>query len=305
MGQDFLYEVPYSGCTKLPLEVPFDKQRQPIPEALDPPTFPSTESLMREMEVPDLNKVHKYLWLAGSYRNISALHHQRVILREVIPSEDPRLHLLWFNRIIYIKPLPDYLLDAQCFKDVVCKNSDLYSLVMGFLLSYCCLIKHPLDLAIAKELKLVSDKIVWARWALFQTDILKHLENLERSKEIYINDRYKYGELRLSRLNIIWRLTGRGLAYFTVHRVYETYFREYFALFITAFAFVTVVLTAMQVIVGLQDGPPLMKTVSYRFSVASLFGVVLCLSCVALIFFAMILYNLIKTSVRIRQRRKH
>lgn len=236
----------------------------------------------------DLNDIHRHLWIAGSYGNINTLHHQRVLLRNIIPSELPRLHLVWFDRTIYVKPLPDYLLNSESYSY---KGTDPSGSIVGFLRSYCSLIQFPVDLAIAKESNLISKDATWEQWVTVRTKILN------QTKDSHTNRRYKYGELRLNRLDIIYRLTGRGLTYFTVHREYKTYFTQYFALFATVFGFLAIVLTAMQVLVAIQDTPKTLVITSYRFSVAVLVAVCLCFGYVLLVFLFMFLYNLVATRV--------
>lgn len=252
----------------------------------------TAEFLMSNLSMTELNDIHGHLWVVGSYDNISPLHHQRVLLRNIIPSELPRLHLVWLNRTIYIKPLPNCLLDTSCYKD---KDLDSLGLIVGFLRSYCRLIQSPIDLEIAKDIYLISKDMTWERWATLRETILTE------TKSMHSNKRYEYGELRLNRLDLIYRLTGRGLTYFTVHRNYQTYFSQYFSLFATLFAFVAIILTAMQVIVGIQDIPDALRETSYRFSVAVLIGVCVCFGYVLLVFLFMFLYNLIITQVAHRR----
>lgn len=231
--------------------------------------------------------------MVGSLDNITPLHHQRVLHREVIPSELSHLHLIWFGRTIYVKPLPDYLLSTEYYSDIICQDFELYSLIVGFLRSYCSLIQSPLDLSVAKQHFLISEEVTWPQWSLFRTTVL-----IETNGS-HINKRYQYGELRLGRLNLVYRFTGHGLTYFTIHREYNTYFTQYFALFATAFAFVAVVLEAMQVVVGIDGIPKQLLKVSYRFCVAVLVTVCVCFGYIAVIFLFMVGYNLWLT------RRKH
>ena len=252
------------------------------------PNTPTGEPLMPDLSVTELNNIHRHLWIAGSHGNIQPLHHQRVLLRNIIPSELPRLHLVWFDRTIYIKPLPDCLLNASSDSY---RDHDPSGSVVGFLRSYCSLIQFPLDLAVAQEFNLISKDVTWDQWATFRETTLRETKNS------HLNKRYQYGELRLSRLDIIYRFTGRGLTYFTVHRNYSTYFAQYFSLFATVFAFVAVILTAMQVLVGIRDIPETLVITSYQFSVAVLVGVCLCFGYIFLVFLSMFLYNLVQARV--------
>jgi hypothetical protein len=239
-----------------------------------------------------LNDVYGHLWSAGSRDNISALHHQKVLCREVILSERSDLHLVWFDRIIYIKPLPISFLNYNFINAVVLPDAILYGNVFGFLYSYMMLIQHASDLCLAHELGLISKKVEWIPWSQFRTAFLDHISSSPVPRML-MNKRFEYGELRLARLNYIYRLSFRGLKYFTTHREYTTYFREYTAAGITLFAFVTVALTAMQVVVGMNGVSQALIETSYRFSIVILFVIATFSAVVLLIFAILFLVNAI------------
>ena len=259
------------------------------PSGSDTPTGQFTVS---DLSMTKLNAIHNHLWIAGSYGNLSTLHHQRVILRDIIPSELPQLHLVWFDRKIYVKPLPDCLINQSRY---LTQAFDHSGVVAGFLRSYCGLVRYPLDLVIAKESNLISKDVSWEQWATFRDTVLT------KTGDLYINKRYEYGELRLNRLDLIYRFTGRGLNYFTVHCTYKTYFAQYFSIFATVFAFVAIILTAMQVLVTIEGIPERVATTSYRFSVAVLIGVCLCFGTILFMFISMFVYNLILTRLAHRR----
>jgi hypothetical protein len=243
-----------------------------------------------EFSQKKLNDIHNHLWLAGNKGNISALHHQKVLCREVILSECSDLHLIWFDRIIYIQPLPISLLNYNFIDAVVLPDAKLYRNILGFLYSYIMLIKHASDLALAHKLGLISKKVEWNPWREFRTAFLGNISS-GRVPRTLINERFEYGELRLARLNYIYRLSFRGLKYFTTHCEYTTYFREYTAASIILFAFVTVALTAMQVVVGMNGVSQALIETSYRFSIVILFVVAIFSSGVLLIFAILFLVN--------------
>ena len=155
--------------------------------------------------------------------------------------------------------------------------------------AWCRLIESPLDLALAQKLKLLNENITWERWYSFTTAVIPKicLEN--------INKRWEYGELRLGRLNLIWIATGRGLAYFTTHTEYATYFNQYFKIFITVFALLAIILQSMQIIVAIKDKSGSWDTICYGFSLATLIAVVASLAYVLLMFLFLVLYNAVIT----------
>jgi hypothetical protein len=93
--------------------------------------------------------------------------------------------------------------------------------------------------------------IQWKDWVAFATD----LGVSQDATTLYeVNRRYRYGELRLLRLNTLYHF---GLAGFSFHNVvygfmsrsirYTTFFEPNFAWMLAVFVYVTVVLSAMQV----------------------------------------------------------
>jgi hypothetical protein len=222
-----------------------------------------------------LERMHVRLWYAGRKGNISPLHHQKVIHREIILTERPRLHLVWYGRIIYIQRLDDELLNWDYFSGVVCGDNVTHQAATGFLLSYARLVEYPSDLDLAQALGLINRSISWSSWRNFRADVLHHLAGRD------IHDRYEYGELRLSRLNQIYRMQGLGLNYFNVHREYSSYFGDNYMALIAVFALVSVALAAMQVMTSVDSAPAEVAITSYQFSIATL--VALAGSCAALL----------------------
>jgi hypothetical protein len=127
---------------------------------------------------------------------------------------------------------------------VVLPDVILYGNVLGFLYSYILLIQHISDLSLAHKLGLISKKVEWKPWREFRITLLNNISS-SRIPRIFINKRFEYGEFRFAHLNYIYRLSFHGLKYFTIHRKYTTYFREYTTAGITLFVFITVVLTTI------------------------------------------------------------
>jgi len=233
------------------------------------------ERVQASLQHEDLEIMHKWLWYAGRKGNISPLHHQKVIRREIILTERAQLHLVWFGRTIYIQRLSDSLLDWTNFSEVVCQDARIYQMATGFLLSYARLIEYPSDLEVAQSSGLINKCVTWQSWQSFRTDVLHSVAMRD------VHDRYEYGELRLERLNQIYRLKGLGLTYFNVYRDYSSYFGENYTTLIALFALVSVALSAMQVMASVDGVPEGATTTSYRFAVATL--VALAGSCAVLL----------------------
>jgi hypothetical protein len=238
--------------------------------------------LQKVLHDDTLDSIHKQLWYAGRKGNVSPLHHQKVIRREVILTERARLHLVWFDKTMYVQRLDDELLDWGYFSRVVCGDGAVYRAASGFLLSYAHLIEFPSDLEIAKTHGLVNKDIDWKKWQTLRSSVLHHLTDRN------VHDRYEYGELRLGRLNQIYRMKFLGLSYFNVHRDYSSYFGDNYMTLVALFALVSVALSAMQVMTSVDGVPAAVSATSYRFAIATL--VALAGSCAALLVLYVALY---------------
>jgi hypothetical protein len=256
------------------------------------------ERLRTVLQDDSLDAMHKWLWYAGRKGNISPLHHQKVIRREIILTERAGLHLVWSGRTIYIQRLSDELLDWTYFSEVACQDARIYEAATGFLLSYARLIEYPSDLEIAQNAGLVNKSIEWHTWQRFRTDVLHHLAGRD------MHDRYEYGELRLGRLNTIYRMSWLGLTYFNVYRDYSSYFGENFTTLVALFALVSVALSAMQVMTSVDNVPAEATITSYRFAIATL--VALAGTCIVLLglYAGLYLWNWCLIYVRRQPRRR-
>lgn len=243
-----------------------------------------------------LESMHKQLWYAGRKGNISPLHHQKVIRRDIVLTERAQLHLVWFEKTIHVKRLDDELLHWTYFSKVVCGDETVHRAASGFLLSYARLIEFPSDLEIAKTHGLISKDIAWKKWHAFRTSVLDHLADRD------IHDRYEYGELRLSRLNQIYRMKLLGLSYFNIHRDYSSYFGTNYVTLVALFALVSVALSAMQVMIAVNGVPEAALVTSYRFAIATL--VALGGSCAALLVLYAGLYVWNWLLIALRRRRR-
>ncbi|KAG9663378.1 hypothetical protein KCU78_g1227, partial [Aureobasidium melanogenum] len=289
------------AAKKVTLTPPFALDCQLMANATTPSDlFDERNRLQKTFQDEVLESMHKQLWYAGRKGNISPLHHQKVIRRDIILTERARLHLVWSDKTIYVKRLDDELLDWGYFSTVVCGEETVYQAASGFLLSYAHLIEYPSDLEIAKTHGLVNRDVDWKKWQTFRTSVLYHLTD----RDIY--DRYEYGELRLGRLNQIYRVKFLGLSYFNVHREYSSYFGDNYMTFVALFALVSVALSAMQVMTSVDGAPAAVSVTSYRFAIATL--IALAGSCAGLLVLYVTLYVwnwlLIFFRRHLRQRRR-
>lgn len=220
--------------------------------------------------------MYDHLWLAGLPVPARSLSRQRLMGRVLLVTERPDEHLLWHDGEIYLKPLPDYLLCYDFWKQHICdRESRVYASAAGLLLSYAWLIQHRSDFAIARELTLIPAGFDFAAWTTFMTDFLSHLDLQTMAQ---VDRRYKFGELRLSRLNSLTRLrdllVGRialSGGHMNFPKRYTTFFKTRFGWLLAAFAYISVILSTLQVGLGtaLEDSFAFQK-LSYVITIGSL-----------------------------------
>jgi uncharacterized membrane protein len=275
----------------------------------------SAEYLWCELGVDRLNDIHPWLWTAGRPMPPRALHHQKLLGREVTVTERMDMHLVWSKTRIFVKPLPKFLMESRFWTDrlscrdkckcspgfsyslgpcVNCEEAQLKKCALGFLLSYAALISHESDFFIAQETHLLSDQISWMHWKTFVKEILE-----QDSTYDHVNQRYMYGELRLNRLNTIYRLTGRAVirGYQPEYSQYSSFFRDNFTWLASVLAYMVLVLTAMQVglATGSLEGNEAFQTASYGFTVFVIVGSLAAVIIVFTVFLFLFIYNWIQT----------
>jgi hypothetical protein len=134
--------------------------------------------------------------------NISPLHRQIVKGQKIVITEDPRLHLVWIDNRIFLKPLPHYLTSYSFwhkFMSDLSKNIDVVKFrkaALGYLRTYFYLIQYESDLRIAQDpaLCLVPKGVTWPQFCHFSA-------NLNDITDDKVSGQYHYGKIRLTRLN--------------------------------------------------------------------------------------------------------
>ncbi|GAT23101.1 hypothetical protein RIB2604_01702370 [Aspergillus luchuensis] len=225
-----------------------------------------------QLLTPKLNRIHHMLWLAGLPRAARPLHRQKLMKRTVILTESPDEHLVWSPGRILIKPVPEYLLDHKFWVRNICPNRELYAAACGLLLSYAWLIAGLIDFRIAKNEHILPNDVKWKTWTKLVQEVLewkdKNYDNDNsrnsplpalsdpsvQPQPAIINKRYEFGELRLSRLNYIYRLTpsifsirNLVLGFMPGSTWYQEFFERHFSWILAVLVYLSVLLSAMQV----------------------------------------------------------
>ena len=214
------------------------------------------------------------MWIAGIPRNIRPLHRQLSLRRAITITERIDLHLLWGPGEIYLKPIPSFLLNHASFCELVSNGDNMQSSYLtasaiDFLHSYCNLIVYESDLAIAQSHKLLPKGVDYAQWTAFARCITKAAQTNKSTP------RWVFGELRLSRINFLYRflpsMSGRYLIrgfFWDVNR-YSTFLQANFRWVLTMFLFLSVMLNAFQVALATELGQNTLgfPEVAWRFSI--------------------------------------
>ncbi|KAG4269290.1 hypothetical protein FPRO04_12067 [Fusarium proliferatum] len=202
----------------------------------------SSTGAKTDLSVEELNKIHGWLWLAGRPMPPRPLNYQQASSREIIINENAGMHLVWdCPRRIFLKPLPRYLLSHKFWQNNLATDPEFYKSAFGFMLSYTALIQYESDFFIAKEKHLIPENLTWESWIELVNQLLKH------EADNRVNPRYKYGELRLSRLNKILWMHGYFRGYSFRYQTYGELLTANLAPIAAATVYIALVLTAMQV----------------------------------------------------------
>lgn len=264
--------------------------------------------LENELWSEDLETMAPRLWIMTTFSsgNINPLHRQRVKGREIVVTEEPRLHLVWIHDRIFIKPLPQYLLSHAFWKIYIEKGlsqpEHLCKAATGFLRTYRYLIQHESDFHIAQQdhLRLIPKNVDWPSFCR----LISELSNIEDSA---VSNRYCYGELRLTRLNFYAPFLLGKFHFEQVHGQYGDFFGRLFRPILFVFAVVSTILNSMQVALAADQRQSFhweaIWHVSRYFSIFSLVAATVISSCLILLWLWIFLDEWIYT-LRQKQRKK-
>lgn len=227
------------------------------------------EFTRNDLDVSRLEAVQDWLWIAGRKIAARPLHRQEGILgRTIVVTEQADLHLMWDGTRIFIKPLPAYLLNAEFWHEHLCNDQKTYNHALGFLLSYVWLIPFEVDFYLATDeqnhprlLPRVTEDgqdLTYEMWRSFVREFVSRID--PKRPRCLVKTRWEHGELRINRLNLIYRFcwTKLGMAhisrgYLYGYQDYASFLERNFAWLLAAFAYVSVVHGAMQVGAGVPQ----------------------------------------------------
>ena len=168
--------------------------------------------------------------------------------------------MLWRGGHIFLKPLPHLLLNYDFFTTHLCADDSAagqynYGAAVALLGSYTKLVLYESDLRLAKTHGLVPEDVTSKTWSTFSNSVTKTL-----ASGIAFPPRYQFGELNLSRVNSIYRFSpsqfpnGFFRGRFGDNERYATFFESNFKWFAVVFAYFSILLSALQVGLGTDQG---------------------------------------------------
>jgi hypothetical protein len=254
--------------------------------------------LQEDLDLSRLNRIHGHLWMAGRPMRARPLHRYRMMGFDILYTQQMDLHLLKFSNKLMVKPMPEWILSADFWSQHLCGDVELHQSACGFLLSYVWLLTTPLDLKLAHDFGLVPSFITWPWWKDFVRDFLAP-GNVDINTLAQVNKRYQFGDLRLGRINSIYRTRFfyshfvRGYLY--GYNRYVVFFQRNFSWILIVFVFFSLVLSAMQVGAGLgelEDNHAFLRA-CFIFVVFSIVSVVVVLGVVGILFIFIFIFNMI------------
>lgn len=252
--------------------------------------------LEHDLDLSRLNRIHAHLWMAGRPMRARPLHRYKMMSFNILATQQMDLHLLKFSSNLMLKPLPEWILSSEFWVEHICLDERLHASACGFLLSYVWLVTTPLDLKLAHDHNLLPSFITWHWWKSFVKDFYG---NVDINTLHQVNKRYHFGELRLGRINTIYRTrffaTHFVRGYLYGYNRYVVFFQRNFSWILSVFVLFSLVLSAMQVgtsLKELEDNYAFLRA-SYVFVVFSMVAVVAVLAIVVLIFVGIFLFNMV------------
>ncbi|XPS79549.1 hypothetical protein M3J07_011549 [Ascochyta lentis] len=289
------------GVPRIPL--PISRDEAQVQDLIS--TYLRTELISSE-----LNRFSPYLWLIATQNSshISSLTHQLVRGRNVVITEKPDLHLTWIYDRVYLKPIPKVLLSYafwKCFlvdeverSPVVSSNKQAVEAAKGYLRSYSHLIHHRSDFNIARENGLIPRSTSYFK-------LIRFLQTFEKIPDSEVSPRYLFGELRVGRLNFWFKIIFRRLAFQKIHGDYASYFARFYGPFLFAFSILSVMLSAMQVLLQAKSlKSSAAVTVIHGFSVFAMVLVAVVVTAFIAMFLILILRELTFACAGLRRKRK-
>lgn len=211
---------------------------------------------LEDLDTVELNHLGEKLWWSGSTPDVVSLSQQLVLERKIQVTECASVHLLWTEGVIYVKPLPAYLASFafwQCLLDPSNaidpdERKRLIATSLGFLKSYASIIQRRSDFNLARR----HDLLASFEHTSFEK-LIAFLSSFDAIPDKDISSRWRYGLIQLDPLNFYSAIFLRRWHLNRFESRYGAYFARFFPVVLFIFALLSVMLCAMQVILGARQ----------------------------------------------------
>ena len=243
------------------------------------------EYFRHDLDLSPYQLTQKYLWWATWGLYSLALHQYLNRGFSIMSTEAHDEHevIKEKQKLIFLKPLPDYLLSYSIWESYLCRDDHIYSNALGLLRSYLILVRTKSDFKIAQEIALLAPEISWEKWTYFSHSALPNCDL--RS----CHPRYLYGPLDEWHLTWIHRLSPETFSVWDITSPYmgstfsvSSFVQEKTKWLLGALFYITIVLTAMQVGLMTDELSTNMTftRAAYGFTVSSILAPLIVLSAV-------------------------
>lgn len=301
------FRAAHQLCAKLDTS-PHEAAHQPSMQYL--PGYPGIllqarhellDFLEKEHCSPDLDRIAGRLWWMSKQdnTNISPLHRQLIKRRRIVVTEDPKLHLVWINDRIFVKPLPRYLTSYIFWRNYLGKDANIIAknrydhvrkTVLGYLRTYFYLVRSESDFHIAQDpsLHLIPTGVTWEQFYNFTID-LTTIRNSD------VSERYTYGEIRLTRLNFYAPFLLEKSYFQRIDYQYGEYFAHFYGPILFVIGIVSIILSGLQIAVTVQQADPMQNgrrllVIALGFSII----MILCFCSIPVFLFSLFIYKIMK-----------
>ncbi|KAI5926227.1 hypothetical protein F4810DRAFT_656032 [Camillea tinctor] len=273
--------------------------------------------LTDELKTDVLDDLYEHLWLVAKKegRHIDSLHEHLLKKRTVTIAEHPKLHLVRYYDTIYLKPIPNFLLNHTVWSTYLCsapgpeiptsqqQASYNRKAALGYIRSYGFLIQHESDFFIAQQANLVPSGVTFLQFQQF-------IRPFRELGDDAVSNRYHYGQFRLTRLNFAVRVfrprSMKGIFPWYYQEQYwqtQDYIQRFGAPLLFVFAILSLILSSMQVALAAkgQDVGAAFVQVSWKFSIIIIIFAA-CPIVIALLGVVVVLLDQLQFSLRMKLR---
>jgi hypothetical protein len=267
--------------------------------------------LEKDLDLHRLDDIHDLLWMCGRTINARSLHKQLVMCRRIIVTEQADLHLLYYSDIIMIKPLPPYMLCEEVWEKYLNKNLAIHKSACGLLLSYIWLVRsmHDFQLATDENKQLLPAGLTWLEWKRI---VDRTIDYIDPDSLHQVHRRFQFGELRLGRINSVYRINPRFMpknfvrGYLYGYNRYVPFLQRHVPWVLAVSVLFSLVLSAMQVGTGIpkMSTNESFKKASFGFVIFSCLLIAAVLLYIMFVFIYVFLFNMVVASTSSIQEQK-